>query len=503
MKRNSIVYGILMFLIVTGFWFRIQGILDNHSFWADEAGASKFAKDIVIGKSSILSGMMAITYEPLHIGITALFFFLIGFSEFAARLPYVLFGTVGIVFAYLLAKKLSNNAGGLLAAFIYSFSQLNLAKATQAKPYAAIETLLLIVLYLIICIDNRQRTSSTSPLFTHLLIISLLLAATLMHTIASMFWIIYVVYCSITYAKQLPKLLTKPNFVLLLIMLEVIFFYIVSANKVFFSIQNEGKIFLSDNTMYIKNLLLKQYGIFLLSALCGLYYSYKQYKNFTIGLVIWGIVLLGMWNYRSYSHNIRYLVPFFGVLYVYVGVAWGNIGKYISHKLNIKSLSWIPLFIAVMLYISGYKVVRFPQSYYTPNADFYGDVQIADYKTMFSLIKKEIPDYKNIALYNDVPDAELWYMPSRRSNAYFMKGTIKPFLHPFYRVMIYGDLNSFLIEKSKHQKGILIVEDWESYLPEDIKQYAKKNMKLEFRVEGLAQAKNDPWPLEVYSWGMR
>ena len=69
--------------------------------------------------------------------------------------------------------------------------------------------------------------------------------------------------------------------------------------------------------------------------------------------------------------------------------------------------------------------------------------------------------------------------------------------------MIYGDLNSFLIEKSKHQKGILIVEDWESYLPEDIKQYAKKNMKLEFRVEGLAQAKNDPWPLEVYSWGMR
>ena len=33
--------------------------------------------------------------------------------------------------------------------------------------------------------------------------------------------------------------------------------------------------------------------------------------------------------------------------------------------------------------------------------------------------------------------------------------------------------------------------------------YAKKNLTLEFRVESLKEARNDPWPLALYSWGMK
>jgi len=51
------------------------------------------------------------------------------------------------------------------------------------------------------------------------------------------------------------------------------------------------------------------------------------------------------------------------------------------------------------------------------------------------------------------------------------------------------------------QKGLIIVEDWESILPEDIKQYAKKNLKLEYRVENLGVSPTDKWPIEIYSWG--
>ena len=56
--------------------------------------------------------------------------------------------------------------------------------------------------------------------------------------------------------------------------------------------------------------------------------------------------------------------------------------------------------------------------------------------------------------------------------------------------------------KNQSTKGILIVEDWDSLLPDDIKNYAKKNLKREFRVESLPQAKDDPWPIEIYSWGI-
>ena len=58
------------------------------------------------------------------------------------------------------------------------------------------------------------------------------------------------------------------------------------------------------------------------------------------------------------------------------------------------------------------------------------------------------------------------------------------------------------ITLSQNPKGIFIVEDWESFLPEDIKQYARKNLKREIRIESLEVAKDDPWPLEVYTWGL-
>ncbi|PIP64124.1 hypothetical protein COW96_04270, partial [Candidatus Roizmanbacteria bacterium CG22_combo_CG10-13_8_21_14_all_33_16] len=60
-----------------------------------------------------------------------------------------------------------------------------------------------------------------------------------------------------------------------------------------------------------------------------------------------------------------------------------------------------------------------------------------------------------------------------------------------------------LKQKARYQSGILIIEDWESFLPEDIKQYAKKNLRLEYRVEKMTVGgERDIWPLEVRSWGM-
>jgi len=88
---------------------------------------------------------------------------------------------------------------------------------------------------------------------------------------------------------------------------------------------------------------------------------------------------------------------------------------------------------------------------------------------------------------NDTPDAENWYF-GRYSNAYFMKFTP------------YGSLENFKKIIKNQPQGLLIMEDWESLLPEDIKQYAKKNLKFEFKIIGLKEAPNDLWPLALYSW---
>ncbi len=482
---TRIIPYIFLFVIVSmGFLFRLKGIQDNHSFWADEGYIASFARDIVTGKTTIFQGIQKVWYQPLQILITALFFKLFGISEFSARLPSVIFGMMGIIFAFLVARRLSNVWGGLSAAFIYGFSQLNLANATQSKPYTAITTLSFLILYL--CIKRG---------YTHLWIILLLIGASLFHISGLLIWIPYIVILLSRYSKLLKGIIQKPIALFTIILILFLGFYIFGIRGPY------------NNTMYLKNLLLKQYGLFFICFLLSFILLWKKYRLLVVGLAIYIFLLLFLWNFRQYSPNIRYLVPFFGIMFVFFGVFWGKVGERLKNlKFSIFNFqlngTLIPsLFVIIVLIVTQYKIILKPMSYYSPNADFYGDVQIADYKSMFGYIKKKYPLYKDIAIFNSSPDAQRWYL-EKLPDAYFVKKSANYYIFTFDNPFVYSGLEKFINEKSKYPRGILIVEDWESFLPEDIKEYAKKNMKLEFRVESLPQAKNDPWPLEVHSWGM-
>ena len=83
-----------------------------------------------------------------------------------------------------------------------------------------------------------------------------------------------------------------------------------------------------------------------------------------------------------------------------------------------------------------------------------------------------------------------------------MKFTLKPYKHGLVNSFVYGSLADFRKIIAKHPQGLIIMEDWQSLLPDDVKEYAKKKLRVEFRVESLKEATNDPWPLALYSWGI-
>jgi len=484
---------ILAIIVILGFLFRWQGIVDNHSFWADEAFISAIAKQFVQGRIGFFQTIRNPNYEWLHTLTIALFFKLFGISEFSARLPSVIFGSIGIIFAYLVARQFSNFGGGILAAFLYAFSQLNLANATQAKPYTAIQTLLLIIIYLL---SLEKKTKK--KLYLHLTIIFFLIVATLFHLIAILFWLIYFVYLYYQGRKKIFFYLKKPTvLVLTFFTLGIVAFPLGGFNliKGFFQPYQGRFIITFNNTTYLRELLWHHYGLFFLPAIFGIVVSYKKNKPLIAGIATWLVTLLFMWNFRSYSHNIRYLVPFFGIIFVFFGVFWGEVGK----KMLADRWGIVPLIVALLIFLGGYKVVRKPAHYYNPNADLYGDVQIADYKNMYAQLKQKFPEYKNMAIFNDLADTEYWYM-GRHSNGYFMKFVKKPYRHGVNQVMIYGSLADFKKEMKKYPHGLVIVEDWQSFLPDDIKQYIKKNLKLAIKVDGLPQAQGDNWPLKVYRY---
>src|SRR3990167_6591602 len=121
-------------------------------------------------------------------------------------------------------------------------------------------------------------------------------------------------------------------------------------------------------------------------------------------------------TFQQSIFNISYVLTLFGILFLYFGIFWAKVSeRYFPKK------PWIiPFVIAVLLYATGYKIVRWPQAYYNPNIDKYGDVQIANYKDFYSQLKKRFHNYKNLYVINDTFDVEYWYF-GRYSNAYFMK----------------------------------------------------------------------------------
>lgn len=485
---------LLTLFVLVGLYFRLYGISTNHSFWSDEAFTSSLSKDLALGKRSFLDTISVIGYQNLHLLTVALSFKLFGFSEWAARIPYVIWGTLGIIASYFLALKLSNKYGAIISSFLYTVLELNLSYSTQARPYSALQTLLLFtILSLVYWYKNKK--------IKYILIASVLtLIAVLYHYLAILYFILlFPVYLElfIKYRKKIP-----------------IFVWIILVGIVTLSFASWGKTMLThigrilknpistNNSTFLRELFYKQFGFITIPSIFGgvILFTRKETKKIVISIFFWIIILLYLWTFAQTYHNMRYLLSFFALLCVLFGSFWGLVFK----DLIKKYLYLLTIFLILLMFTGGNKIIRKPHIYYSPNMDLYGDVQIADYKNMFKYIKENY-DYKNIVIFNDVVDAEDWYM-DRYSNAYFNRDITTPQQHGFMKVKenssySYGTLKDFIKEKNKYKSGIVIVEDWHSFLPEDIKEYVKKNLKLVKRFEGLEVAEGDNWPLAIYSWG--
>lgn len=469
----------------------------NYSFWADEAYISGIAAQLAVNKVTFLQALSfpGITYQRLHMLVVALFFKVFGVSELAARLPSILGLIFGIVVIFLLAKRLSNVYGGIISAFLYAFSNLNLAYTFQAKPYITIEGITLLIIYLLI---GKQK-------LRHLFVIALCTIATLLHSIGIFLWVLYSVY----FLMDIKKLKAIKSNGLKLSGIIVLIIGFLAILPVVYSFIRNGSFFQYNHLYQSIKLFTYKYPLILIGSAIGYLWLFRKYKNVSLSIAAYGVVVFCMASFEIYIFNIRYVLALFGILFLYFGVFWAKVGerydsnfKFKIYNFKVTGKAIIPLAVIILLYATGYKIVRWPQAYYSPNIDKYGDIQIANYKDFYGKLKARFPEYKKLYVINDTFDVEYWYF-GRYSNAYFMKGTTKPTPHSVVKkALIFGSLEDFKKQIKVHPQGILIMEDWQSFLPDDIKEYAKKNLRLEYRVESLNEAPDDPWPLALYSWGM-
>lgn len=485
-KKNYWKTLLLCTIVLVGFSFRIKGIGTNHSFWSDEAYLSGIGKDIFTGRISFIQGLLSIRYQLFQVITVLTSFQIFGLSEWAARIPSVVWGTLGILATFLVTKKLSNYWGGFLAAFLSAFLQINLANSTQAKPYSAIQTLFLFTVFGCSLISEKNKTKNTWLI--HLLVLIGSLMAALYHTLGIICLVYYLVHqlpSLLRLSRRLPKIYLYPAVVLI----AILFFYSFRINILISLFLRP----LVNNATYFRELMWRQYGFLTLPSLFGFLLIRDQKTKISLVASILPVII--MWTFFQESKNIRYLLPLFALIPVGFGIFWTKVAEKLF-----KNPALVCICVMALLFAGGYKIVRKPAVYYTPNADLFADVQNADYKTFYKLIYEKFPDFDNLPYFTNGFDHGSWYT-SHYPSAIFIKINTPPVRHDYYPTMMYPDLSSFVEEQHKYPKGLVVMEDWQSLMPDDIKAYVKENLKLEIRVESMSVSPNDKWPLELYSWG--
>lgn len=125
----------LLILIVLGLGLRIYQ-LGVDSFWIDEVGVALAAQSPSPGEALRISHnhVMAMPLDYVVAWLFARF----STSEFWLRLPSSFWGSLALVAAYLLFRRLSGQAAGLAAALLLALSPLHVQYSQELRFYAAL-----------------------------------------------------------------------------------------------------------------------------------------------------------------------------------------------------------------------------------------------------------------------------------------------------------------------------------------------------------------------------
>jgi len=192
----------LALLTAFGFALRLYD-LGYQSLWYDEGYSINAALCVLERGLPILpSGHF---YSPglLNTGLIAASMGLFGETEFAARLPSVLFGTLTIPLVYVFARRFGGKRLALIAAFLVTFSTLEIAWSREARMYQQLQFSYILSLYFFYVF-----TQTRSNRYLVLTVLSTI-CTVLSHVLGFSLILIYVLYPLLANIRSLRRLLSK------------------------------------------------------------------------------------------------------------------------------------------------------------------------------------------------------------------------------------------------------------------------------------------------------
>ena len=192
----------LLLLTVYGFVLRIYD-LGYQSFWYDEGYSVNAALCMLERGLPILPSGYIYSEGILNTSLIASSMGLLGVSEFSARLPSILFGTLTIPLAFFFAKRIADKRIALITAFLVTFSILEIAWSREARMYQQLQFFYILSLY-----SFNEFTQRRSNRYLVLTILSTI-CTILSHSFGFSLILIYLIYPLLTNIKSIRKCLSK------------------------------------------------------------------------------------------------------------------------------------------------------------------------------------------------------------------------------------------------------------------------------------------------------
>lgn len=494
-KKISLV--ILSIIITAGLYFRVVGIQKNLSFWNDESHAAIYSRGVALtGLPRDTEGRGRGIYQIGLYYVTGASFKLFGISQTGGRIPSVAIGTILIGAIYFVTKKVTKKElPALLASFLMSFSQIQLAWSTQLRPYVWLELFSLLVFYL-----GIKSLESKVQIFDKNFLIAAALGGLsyLFHPIG--FFNIIFLFCIFSYKSLIAK---KWWYLFSIIPLGVITFFLI-----YFSIgRNMADLIafvfkINTNTLHYRVFLRANYDWLLLGAGIGALYLYAKERRVAIVLTIFIGLILFLAIFKINASYVRYCLPAFPLIYILFSAGIEGLSAYYTNYTK-KRLLYVPfflLFAGIFLYfpIQRDKVLTAPRFYYTINGDM-RENPIVDYQKAFDQISQLIKENDSIILMDAWNDRIPWYLPG---NTYIFLVKNEKKIDPTFNELMIGTIKDYEKEKAKYKSGIVIVENWESLTPYNLQQHIRNTLKHEFDVQNLSYNEADRWGISIYSWGL-
>lgn len=491
LKKRKWIPSLTIFLIaVSGALFRLIGICKELSYWNDESHAAILARGILeFGVPVTPNGYSTGIYQSALYYVTAVFFRLFGITEFWGRIPSVIAGVVLILAGYAVGKKLFNYKVAIIISYLLAFSQIQLAWSTQLRPYIWLELLTLCVVYFLVVYLKKPKT----------LIDTSLAISIVFSLLASLFHGTGLINLVIILAAILYKSIKEKKYIFIL---ALPVFGIVSSTLLYFSFS--GNIEAIKSTLFSIHISPLHYRIFIthnylwlvIGATLGFFVLLKRNKE---NALLFGgsiVFIFAIAMFKISPDYVRYSLSAFPLMYVLFAIGLDFIVDRLTKKNYIR---WLITALVLFGLCLTNKIILWPKYYYSINADV-RENPIVDYKEAFRRIGDLVRGKDDVLIIDSWNDRVPWYMPNQE---YVMVNHVTTEgIDPVFGERLVGTLKGIDKEISDHQRGVVIIEDWQSFMSEDIKKYIREKLKFEFTIQDLPFNENDHWGISIYSWGL-